>query len=575
MLIELNIRDFAIIETATICFLEGLNILTGETGTGKSIIVDSLNLVLGGRADKNYIKDGSNKTIVEALFYIDELSKIKDILDEYGIDLEEDRTILITRELYKSGRSVARINGRTVTMSMLSRFTGKLIDIQGQHEHQSLLSYENHIEFVDLLGSDNLKEYRKQVKKEYTDLSELKSQLNNLSKNEMERERTIDLLKFQIEEIEDMDLRVDEEEDLIKNYKILSNSQELTKSLNEVNDKLSSNNYNNKSVIDEIRSMYITLSKVIGYDDSLTIYQETLESISYSLEDVSRDISNYTNNIDFDYERLTEIDTRLSNLNKLKRKYGNSIVEILDYKEKILNDLNTLVNLEEELDAINTKIKDKEETLTQNCDKLSKERKDISFKLEKEIMSELKDLNMQNTLFKVNIEELDHFTEKGKDRLEFFISTNAGQGLKQMSKIASGGEMSRIMLAFKNILAEVDNISSLIFDEIDTGISGRTAQIVGEKILQISKRHQVICITHLPQIAAMADTHFLINKDVVGEKGTLTNIKKLEESERVNEICRLIGGVSVTNITRKHAEEMIELSRKQKGILKQTHFMKQ
>lgn len=568
MLIELNIREFAIIETATICFLEGLNILTGETGTGKSIIVDALNLVLGGRADKNYIKDGANKTIVEALFYIENSSKIKNILDDYGIGLEEDRNILITRELYTSGRSIARVNGRTVTMSMLSALTSKLIDIQGQHEHQSLFSSEKHIEFVDLLGNDKLNEYKKQVKKEYIELLELKGQLKNLSKNEMERERTIDLLKFQIEEIDEIDLKVGEEEELIKEHKILYNSQKLTKSLNEVSDKLNLSGYDKRSVIDEIRSMYITLNKITSYDDSLKVYQETLESICYSLEDISREISDYSNNIDFDFERLTKIEVRLSSLNKLKRKYGSSIDEILDYKEKILKDLNTLINLDEEIEKVNIKIKEKEVKLSECCDKLSKQRKDISFKLEKEIISELQDLNMKNILFKIDIKELDHFTEKGKDKIEFFISTNAGQGLKPMSKTASGGEMSRVMLAFKSILAEVDNINSLIFDEIDTGISGRTAQIVGEKILQISRKHQVICITHLPQIAAMADTHFLINKELIDNKKTLTNIKKLKESERVSEICRLIGGVCVTDITKKHAEEMITLSQKQKKLLK-------
>ena len=567
MLIELNIQEFAIIEKATICFSEGLNIITGETGTGKSIMVDALNLVLGGRSDKNYIKDGSKKTIVEALFFIQDSDSLNHILDEYGIELEES-SILITREIHISGRSVSRVNGRAVTLNILSNLTNKLIDIQGQHEHQSLLSSDKHIEFIDMLGDKNLKDNKKQVKQEYLELAELNHKLKNLAQNEMERERTIDLLKFQVEEIEEMDLKVDEEESLIKEHKILSNSQELSKFVNTINEKLSLSDYGTASVIDEIRSISKTLSQITYYDESLKVHEETLEGISYSLEDVSREISDYGNNINFDFEKLDNVESRLGILNKLKRKYGNSIEEIFLYKEKILEELRILLNLDEEIEKINQAIKLQQEKLEVHCKELSIERKKISLELEKKMITELKELNMENASFEVEINELDHFTEKGKDKIEFFISTNIGQGLKPMSKIASGGEISRIMLAFKNILAEVDNINSLIFDEIDTGISGRTAQIVGEKILQISKKHQVICITHLPQIAAMADTHFLIDKSLSEDKKTLTSIIKLKEEERVNEICRLIGGVYVTETTKKHAQEMIDLSKKQKKLLK-------
>ena len=567
MLIELNIKEFAIIEKATICFSDGLNIITGETGTGKSIMVDALNLVLGGRSDKNYIKDGSDKTIVEALFFIDDNNRVLDILDEYGIDLEKDNNILITREVYKSGRSISRVNGRTVTLSMLSKLTKKLIDIQGQHEHQSLLSSDQHIRFVDLLGAGQLNKYKEKVKEEYKELVALKKELKNLAQNEMERERTIDLLKFQVEEIEEMGLVVGEEETLIRDLNLLSNSQELSNLVDNINEQLSLSSYSNNSVIDSIRSISRTLGEITNYDESMKVHEQTLESICYSLEDVSREVSDYGSNIEFDGSRLIEVEDRLGKLNDLKRKYGNTIEEILKYKDKVLGELRVLINLDEEIEKINVKISSSEEELTIYCDKLTKERKNISLELEKKMVEELKELNMEDSSFKVKIDPLDDFTKDGKDKVEFFISTNLGQSLKPMSKVASGGEVSRIMLAFKNILAEVDNINSLIFDEIDSGISGRTAQIVGEKILQISKKHQVICITHLPQIAAMADTHFLINKGLNEEKDTLTSIVRLKEEERVNEICRLIGGVYVTDTTKKHAEEMIELSKKQKKIL--------
>lgn len=567
MLIELNIKEFAIIEKATVCFSDGLNIITGETGTGKSIMVDALNLVLGGRSDKNYIKDGSDKTIVEALFFIEDSGRVISILNEYRIDLEADNNILITREVHRSGRSISRVNGRTVTLSMLSKLTKRLIDIQGQHEHQSLLSSDQHIRFIDLLGGKKLNEYKDKVKKEHKELVDLKKELKNLAQNEMERERTIDLLKFQVEEIEEIGLVVGEEETLIRDHKLLSNSQELSNLVNDINEQLSLSSYSNNSVIDSIRSISRTLGDITNYDANMKVHEETLESICFSLEDVSREISDYGNNIEFDGNRLIEIEDRLGKLNDLKRKYGSTIEEILKYKDKVLEELRILINLDEEIEKINLKIKSSEEKLTKYCSKLTVERKNISIELEKKMIYELKELNMENSSFKVKIDPLEDFTSKGKDKIEFFISTNLGQSLKPMSKVASGGEVSRIMLAFKNILAEVDNINSLIFDEIDAGISGRTAQIVGEKILQISKKHQVICITHLPQIAAMADTHFLINKGPNEKEKILTSIERLKEEERVSEICRLIGGVYVTDTTKKHAEEMIELSKKQKKLL--------
>ncbi|AFS78400.1 DNA repair protein RecN [Gottschalkia acidurici 9a] len=560
MLLELNIQNFAIIEKAKISFTEGLNIITGETGTGKSIIVDAINLVLGGRADRNYIKDGEEKTIVEALFYIEKKSLVTDILNKYGIEIETDDSVLITREIHLGGKSVSRVNGRTVTLSMLIEITSKLIDIQGQHENQSLLNTENHITFVDLLGDDQFKVLKDKVKVEYAKLIALKNNLRNLIKNEREREREIDLLKFQIEEIDEFELEKDEEDYLMKKYDIMSNTQEISTTINNINEQLNSSNYNKSSVIDQLRSISIMLNKVSQYDQELKRYGESIETICYTIEDISKEIRDYQNNIEFNFETFIELENRISGLNKLKRKYGNTIEDILKYREDIFEELQILLNLEEEIKRINENIENVENNLDKYCHNLTNERKKICMKLEKNISNELNQLNMENTIFKVNIRELEYFSESGKDNVEFFISTNIGQQLKPLSKVASGGEMSRIILSFKNILAELDNINSLIFDEIDTGISGRTAQTVGEKIAQISKSHQVICITHLPQIAVMADTHFLINKELIENK-TLTKIKKLNEEEQIDEICRLIGGVSVTEITKKHAKEMIKLSK--------------
>ena len=557
MLLEVSIQNFAIIERTKINFSRGLNILTGETGTGKSIIIDAMNLILGGRADRSYIKDGADKSIVEALFYVPDENSIKDILDRYGIELESDNNILITRELYPNGRSIARVNGRIATLNMLLDLTSKLMNIQGQHENQILLSTDKHIDLVDALGEKELHSLKDIFKKKYLDLLNLKNELKKLSQSDMDRERKIDLLKFQIEEIEDSKFKVGDEEILVRDHKLLTNFQDVSTIVNGVYDQLSNSSYNAVSVIDQLRSISSTLNRGCKYDDEFKSYEENINGIIYSLEDISKSIRDYKNNdIDFSFENLSYVEERLSLLNSLKRKYGNSIDEILIYKNSIEDELNDLINSKDKLQKIKQDLKNIEDELNKYSKKLSNIRKKISLDLEKSIVDELKSLNMDKVIFKVKIDYLEYFNNNGKDKVEFYISTNPGQQLRPLSKVASGGEMSRVMLAFKNVLAKMDNIYTLVFDEIDTGISGITAQLVGKKIHEISKRYQVICITHLPQIAAMADSHFLIDKKFSNNE-TISTIKKLNYEEQVYEISRLIGGASITETTKRHAEEML------------------
>lgn len=561
MLLELSIKNFAIINKLTVSFTKGLNIITGETGTGKSIIIEALSQVLGERATKDYVRTGANKAVIEALFYLDKnQSEVITILNDFGIDMEKDNTLLLIREIYASGRSTSRVNGRTVTISMLSKLTSKLIDIHGQHQHQSLLNKANHIDIIDSLGNEDLVRLKEKIKLEFNELQRLKNKLKEFNQNDMERERQIDLLKFQIEEIDGAKLNIGEDKELIEEYNIISNKEEIVNTLGEIKEILGSENYNNRSVLDEINYCITLISKISKYNNDVKNFEEIIKSLSYQIQDLLRDLRHFYESLEYDRERLAFLENRIDIINRLKRKYGGSIEEILEYKDRLCKEMEYLENSKEEISKINKNIKNSEEKLKIFCSKLTEARRKIAKHVENKITQELSDLNMKHIKFKVRFDRTEYFTSSGWDKIEFLISTNLGEDLKPLSKITSGGEMSRIMLAFKNILADVDNISCLVFDEIDSGISGRTAQIVGEKIKKISKTHQIISITHLPQIASMADTHFLIEKTII-DNNTITSVKKLNYEERVDELSRLLGGAKLTETTKLHAKEMLDINK--------------
>ncbi|MBS4539977.1 DNA repair protein RecN [Clostridium sp. D2Q-11] len=563
MLLELNIKNFAIIDDLNISFTKGFNVLTGETGAGKSIIIDAVSMILGERSNKDFIKTGKDKAIIEALFHLDNPRNINSILKEYGIDCEPDNTLLISREIHLNGRSFSRVNGHTITLTMLKQLTHYLVDIHGQHEHQSLLSSENHIELIDSLGGKDLNSYKDEIYNKYLELNDLKKRLSSIVIDEMERERKIDLLKFQVDEINTAELKSNEEDMLMNEYSKLSNQEEISKILNQSYNALDYNDYNDISIIDRLNVISHDLNKISKFDDTLNNYYDNINDIIYQMQDFARDIRSYSENIEYDPERLEFLDGRIELINKLKRKYGSNISEVLNYRDDITEELDKIINDEKEINELHKKIENKEMELLKLSKNLSKIRKNIIDKFEKDIINELYELNMKNVNFKVNHEILLSPNIKGIDKIEFLISTNLGEPLRKLSKIVSGGEMSRIMLAIKSITAETDNISTMIFDEIDTGISGRTAQIVGEKITNISRNHQVLCITHLPQIAAMADSHFLILKNTKINE-TRTHVRNLGYEDRIDELSRLLGGVDLTSTTRLHAKEMIELSKKLK-----------
>lgn len=558
MLRELSIKNFAIIDDVKIEFTEGLNILTGETGSGKSIIIEALEIVLGGRSSKDLIRSGKDKAYIEALFFIND--DIRKLLKENNFDSDES-ILILTKEISSTSPSISRLNGRPITLSSLKNITTKLLDIFGQHEHQSLLNVSNHQIIIDSFGDDDFKELLDNMKTKYEEYAIERKKLGDFSISSREREREIDLLKFQIDEIDEADLTSDDDENIENEFNRISNVVNITSGLNEVFEMISCLDYDNASILPLLDKSISIINNISKYDKELEPYLENLEEIRFNFQDISRDINSYVDGLEVDEERLKFLDDRLNVVNKLKKKYGSTVKKILEYREEMYKQYENLINYEKEIEKIQKNISKYELELREYSSLLSKKRKDIASILEGLLADELSELSMKNIKFKVDFEEKSNFSKTGKDNIEFLISTNPGEPLKAINKIASGGEMSRIMLAFKSILADNDRIPTMIFDEIDTGISGRTAQIVGEKIRKISKSHQVISISHLPQIAALADSHFVIKKEIIDGKAQ-TDISRMSDDERIVELARILGGVDVTKTTLEHAKEMIDMSKK-------------
>ncbi len=558
MVLELYMKNCALVEELRLSIDKNLNILTGETGSGKSIIIDALGLSLGEKYDRSFLRKGTEKGLVEAVFY-SENDNLKKILEENGLELDEDNLLVVTRVIYSDGKSVARINGRTVKMSLLKEIASTLIDVHGQHQNQALFNKETHLEFLDLFGEVDLQPFKKSYKEIYDKYSEVKRALNILTENkdDMQIQREIDLLKFQLNEIDSARLSKDEYDDLLRQRDVYRNSEKIFNNLNSSYQNLYEGSVN---AVDLIGNAVKELSAISQYDKSLEDYNNDIERIMYELQDISRDIRNYKDSIDFEPYELEQIEIRVDEINGLRRKYGDSIEDIFKYYDKTKARLDEILNRDERVEELKSEIVKLEKELKIQADILTNERKKIANNLEEVLLIELKSLDMKNVVFKVNFEQ-SIFNHSGQDDVEFMISFNLGEDIKPIYKVASGGEMSRFMLAFKTILADIDGIDTLVFDEIDTGISGIAAQIVGEKLSNIGKKKQIICITHLPQIAANADTHYCIEKSTANNR-TFTTIKKLDHNQKRDEIARLIAGSNITEKTIEHASEIIELAKR-------------
>lgn len=553
MLSELHVKNLALIEKADIEFGEGLNILTGETGAGKSIIIGSVTMALGGKVPKEIIRKGAEYAYVELLFTVTEPEKVR-ALRELEVCPDEDGTVIISRKIMPA-RSLCKINDETVTAGKLKAITGLLIDIHGQHEHQSLLYKQKHLEILDKYHERKSHDVKQNIGAMYRTYMGLKERLSSFRLDEESRLREMDFLRFEIDEIEGAAVKEGEEEELEARYRLFVNARRITESLSAVYEAVNT---------DTLDYALKEVEHVASYDEKLAAIRDQLFDADAILNDISHAVSSYMDDMSFDEEEYRELEERLDVIHNLEAKYGKTVDQInssLEQKRKRLEEL-------EDYDALRQKtereLAETEEKLETLCARLSDMRKAAAKELTAKIREGLTDLNFIDVEFSMEFTRLDHFTAGGYDEAEFLISTNPGESLKPLGMVASGGELSRIMLAIKTVLADTDDIPTLIFDEIDTGISGRTAQMVSEKLSYIAKNHQVICITHLPQIAAMADAHYEIAKTAL-EGRTTTTIKPLGDAEMVEELARLLGGAKITEAVRENAREMKKLAGERKG----------
>lgn len=558
MLQSLHVKNLALIDEAEVFFEKGLNILTGETGAGKSIIIGSINLALGAKADKDMIRTGAEYALVELVFDIDRDEQMKAI-KELELPVEEGQ-IILQRKIMPN-RNVCKVCGETVTARQLKQLAEILIDIHGQHEHQSLLQSANQLEILDAYAGDDLLSCKEQLRCLYQQYKQVDEELSHNEVDEETRRRESALAEFECQEIEAAQLVPGEDEEIEKTYQKLVNSQKIKKAAGAA---YSLCGYEENGVGGNVGRALREIRSISAYDEVLQEFEKQLLDIDSLLNDCNRGLAEYLSNLEFDAELFDQTEKRLNLINHLKSKYGNSIEEILDYQKQASEKLTKY----QDYDAYRIQLQQKADILKKKvlalCTELSKIRTQNALRLADEMKRALIDLNFTSVSFEIRVNgSEEQMGANGYDRVTFFISTNTGEALRELAQVASGGELSRIMLALKTVLADKDKIETLIFDEIDTGISGKTAWKVSEKMGILGREHQLICITHLPQIAAMADTHFCIEKQVEDQR-SVTNIRKLTEEESVEELARMLGGASITENVRNNAREMKDLARKSK-----------
>ena len=540
MITTLHIKNVGIIDDLSIDFNEGFNVLTGETGAGKTLIIGSLGILAGGRFSKEMIRKDENFSYIEANIF----------LPDNPISI--DGNIIVSREIYSNGRNLCKVNGRLVTVNELKDIMSQIIDIHGQHDNQLILNSSEHINYIDNFIGKEIFDIKIKYEKIFKEHKAIELELKNNFGDDKEKERKLDLLNYQVKEIEDAKLKKDEEEQLEEQRKLMLNSEKIQESLNNIDVNL------NENAVISISNAIRCLEKIEDFGEEYKQKLPELKNIYYDIQELARDVSCMKDEIYFNEDERNQIEERLDLINFLKRKYGNSIEEILSYKEKIEQEIFKIKNLDKHNEELKNKLKLLEKEMLQLSSEMSNLRKEYGEKLSELINKELTELEMKNARFNVKIEELNGFGVNGLDKVEFFIRTNVGEEFKPLTKIASGGEMSRIMLAIKTVLAKTDKVSIMIFDEIDTGISGKASKAVAEKLRVISETHQVICITHSASVAAKGQYNYYISKNVVNNK-TCTNIKQLSEEETIEEIARMSTG-EVTEVAKDYARELRKVS---------------
>ncbi|WP_182199496.1 DNA repair protein RecN [Paraliobacillus salinarum] len=573
MLTELSIKDFAIIEELTITFNKGLTVLTGETGAGKSIIIDAIELLAGGRGSVEFVRHGAKKASLEGLFSIDDLTHpVYSIGEAFGIDIDSDGMVVLSRTISSNGKSICRVNGHLVTLAILKEFGKALIDIHTQHETQSLMDVDRHIELLDLYNQSQMQDAKKEYVTLYRKLLTVQKRFKQLNENEQEMAQRLDLLNFQLNELQQANLIPGEDGQLREEREKLLNYEKIFTGIRDAYESLSGE----QRAIDWLSMALSGLESVSEYDASFQEKKESFTNYFYLIEEISIDLRNYLDQMEYDSERLNELESRLNEINRLQKKYGSTVDDMLEYASEIEDEIEELKDKDSSIEKLDQELQELGKDVLIEAAHLHDLRKKSADHLKQSIHKELKDLYLEKATFDIDISikngkmgnvELDgkpvQLSENGYDHVQFLISTNPGEPVKELSKVASGGELSRIMLALKKIFAKHQGVTSVIFDEVDTGVSGRVAQAIAEKMHNVSIGSQVLCITHLPQVAAMADTHILIKKQAKANR-TITSLEALSTENRIIEIGRMITGTELTATSKEHARELIDQAKKTK-----------
>jgi DNA repair protein RecN (Recombination protein N) len=574
LLVELNIKNFAIIEELNLRLSPGFNVLTGETGAGKSIIIDAVSTLLGGRAESEYIRAGTDESRIEGIFHLNEAMQaaILPLLEEDELEGEDSETLILAREIRRSGRNICRVNGRAVTLGILERIAQRLVDIHGQSEHLSLLRVREHVNLLDRYAG--LWPLRSQVAARVSALRQVQRELGELLHDERELARRADLLKYQVQEIAAARLQIGEEEKLIAERNKLANAERLTELTDKAYRALGEGEEGQASAFDLLGLVVRNLTNLEKIDPSLAERRRVAEEVNYQVEDLAQSLRAYRDQIEFDPVRLRQVEERLDLIHSLKRKYGDSIEEVLAFGQAAQRELEAITHSEERVEELQAEEDRLLHEIGDLAAQLSAQRREAGDRLSAAIEAELADLNMEQARFGVSIEQSEDadggwvgdkryaFDGTGIDRVEFLIAPNVGEPLKPMVKIASGGETSRLMLALKTVLSAADETPTLIFDEIDQGIGGRAGGVVGHKLWSLSPKHQVLCVTHLPQLAGYGDTHYKVDKKIAGER-TVASVQELDMDGRLEELAQMLG--TATEVTRQSAREMLEEVKKSKG----------
>ncbi len=555
MLLELTIRNIALIESLCIEFAQGFNVLTGETGAGKSIIVDSVNLVLGGRADRDLIRTGAEKGSVQALFDISNNENARRMAEELGLEAD-DGLITVMRELSRTGKNVCRIAGAVLPLTVLKQFTAYLVDLHGQHEHQRLMNPAMHIEFIDAFGDANHRALKARISDAHAKRAETVRELKGLLREAAERERMIDMLTFQVQEITSAHLKPGEEQKLENKLRMLENAEKIRTGV-ETAYHLTYSGGSETSAQEALRRASDAMRDIAALDPRFEKLANELMDVYYAAQAAGQELQSLNEELTFDPRLMDKISHRLETIARLERKYGATVEEVIAFGQDAQAKLDSVQNGEERIAELKKLLKEQDRTLHDLCAQLTESRRSIAAEFERALLAQLRDLGMQRTQFRVEFKALEKPCADGMDQLEFMISPNPGEPLRPMAQIVSGGELSRIMLAIKTIAMHVDGVDTMIFDEIDTGVSGRMAQVVGEKMCAIAREKQVLCVTHLPQIAALGGAHFRVEKQVSGDR-TQTNVSRLDAEGRVREISRLVGGAEDSPSSLAHAKNMLK-----------------